>query len=31
MDPLWRMTSRVLMWPPGSLTLSVKTEKTLPL
>ena len=30
-EPLWRMTSRVLMLPPGSSTLSVKTEKTLPL
>ncbi len=30
-EPLWRMTSRTLMWPPGSCTVSVKTEKTLPL
>ena len=30
MEPLWRITSRVLMAPPGSSTLSVKTEKVLP-
>lgn len=29
-EPLWRMTSRVLRWPVGSMTVSVKTEKTLP-
>ncbi len=30
-EPLWRMTSRVFRYPVGSMTVSVKTEKTLPL
>ena len=30
-EPLWRITSRVLVTPPGSVTVSVVTEKTLPL
>ena len=30
-DPLWRITSRVVLWPPGSITVSVKTLKTFPL
>ena len=30
-EPLWRTTSRTLVTPPGSVTFSVLTEKTLPL
>src|SRR5689334_7126438 len=30
-EPLWRMTSRVALCPPGSMTVSVKTLKTFPL